>query len=57
MNNNASKEVRNLKLHKAWLKVDINPLSLTFKIKGGIEWKAEPKTPPKKKKELRKKQS
>ena len=55
MNNNASKEVRNLKLHEAWLKVNINPFTLTFKIKGGIKWKANPKRPPKKKKELRKK--
>lgn len=57
MNNNASKEVRNLKVHEAWLKVDINPFTLTFKIKGGIKWRAEPKKPPEKKKELRKKQS
>lgn len=55
MLNNASKEVRNLKLHRVWLETEIDPLRLTFKLKGGIEWRTKPKQPPKSKKVLRKK--
>lgn len=55
MFNSASKEVRNLKLHRVWVETEIDPLRLTFKLKGGIEWRPKPKQPPKSKKVLRKK--